>query len=192
MVPEGERSLDMRILRLAFVALALTAIVAGAVSGAVFPTVTLSDFDPATCTYTYHVSVAADNTYAFGQLFIYAYTMNWDESTESEIWTMGGPVVGGVDQGWQAGYSIYNEFGGDTAEWLNNSGTPVLSSWEGDFILVAPGSSPVMGIGQTKDGVLESLHTFDIEVPGVPEPSSILALGSFIGLAVPIIRRRNR
>lgn len=180
-----------RLLILVYALLATIVLGVGAVNADVFPQVTLS-YDAQTFTYTYHVSVAADNTHPFGQLLIFAHSINWDWDTEQEIWTMGGPIVGGVDQEWSATYSIENEFGGDTAEWNNTTGQSVISSWEGDFILVAPDTAPVAGLGMTKNGVAESVNYFEIDVPGdlvVPEPSSMIALASFAGLALSIRRR---
>ncbi len=166
---------------------ALLLLCAGVASAAVFPSVTM-DFDPQTFTYTYHVLVPADNTYPFGQLFIYT-AAKWTED-----WQISGPWVGGVDQGWLADFP---EGGpeGDTAQWTADAEQQVtIYPWAGDFIIVCPGTVPVPGLGMTKNGVSDSVNYFEINVPGpigaIPEPSSLIAFGGLISLAAPIIRRR--
>lgn len=159
---------------------------AGTATADVFPTVSLT-WDGVS-TYTYHVSVPANNSYPFGQLLIFTKATSWNGVEET--WTQSGAWVGGVDQAWLSGFSEGDD--GDTAEWRATGDQEAISSWEGDFILIAPNTSPVPGQGMTKDGGLDSVNYFDINVPGpVPEPSSMLALGSLIGLMVPVIRRRK-
>lgn len=157
-----------------------------------FPAVSLTH-NPATSTYTYHVQVdwVEGVTHPFGQLLLFTHATSWNGSEET--WTLLGPIVGGVDQGWSSGFSEGDD--GDTAEWRAGTEEEVLTSWSGDFIIVAPSTIPVAGQGMTKDGVADSVNYYNIDVPGldpVPEPSSFLALGGFFALAVPFIRRRMR
>ena len=153
----------------------------------VFPVVTL-DFEAATSTYTYHVVVPENNTYPFGQLIIFSQVF-WDPS-----WTISGPFVGGVDQGWSADFG-YGDIG-DPAEWRAFGEQQVVSGpWEGDFVIVIPDTAPVPGQGMTKNGVEDSINYFDIGVPGeavVPEPSALFVLGSLVSLSGTLIRRRRR
>ncbi len=157
----------------------------------IYPVVTLLH-TPGSSIYTYHVSVPADNSYPFGQLLLFTQATSWNGFQET--WTASGAVVNGVDQGWATQFN-WGDLG-DTVEWRANSGQEAISSWEGDFILDAPGTIPVLGSGWTKDGVANSVHEFAIDVPGymvpIPEPSSLLALGSLVGLMVPALRRRIR
>jgi hypothetical protein len=154
----------------------------------VFPTVSLS-WDGSS-TYTYHVSVPANNSFPFGQLLLFTKATSWNGSEET--WTQSGAVVGGVDQGWLTGFSEGDD--GDTAEWRATGEQEAIVSWEGDFILIAPNTVPVPGQGMTKDGGVDSVNYFNIDVPGVviPEPSSMLAFGSLVGLSVPLVLRRRR
>lgn len=155
----------------------------------VFPAVSMS-YNAAASSYTYHVSVAANNSFPFGQLLIFTKATSWNGSEET--WSLSGAIVEGIDQGWLCGFSEGDD--GDTVEWRASGGQEAISSWEGDFVVIAPNTAPVAGLGMTKDGGVDSVNYFDIPVPGlvVPEPSSMLALGSLIGLAVPVILRRRK
>jgi len=155
----------------------------------VFPDVSMS-FNPATSTYTYTVQLLQGNSYPFGQLLLFTHATSWNGSEET--WTLGGAIVGGVDQNWLSQFSEGDY--GDTVEWRADGGQEALSEgWSGSFTIIAPDTWPTPGQGMTKDGGLESYHYFDTMVPGpvVPEPSSLLALSGLIGLAVPTIRRRR-
>lgn len=171
---------------LIYMLLALVFVISGGAIALEWPVVTLN-YDAQSSTYTYHVSVGPnppppnEPNKPFGQLLIYTEAIDWDGFTT--IWTFGGPV------GWTGSSSMGDV--GDTAEWSKTSGPDIFASWEGDFTLIAPGTTPVAGQGMTKDGVDDSLHYFDIEVPGVvPEPSSILTLAGLVGLAASAARRR--
>ncbi len=150
----------------------------------IFPEVTMS-FEAATSTYTYHVVVPENNTYPFGQLIVYCEVF-WQPE-----WLISGPFVGGVDQGWNADFG-YGDIG-DPAEWRALGEQQVVTGpWEGDFVIVIPDTAPVPGTGMTKNGVEDSINYFDIGVPGVvPEPSSLIALGSLLGFCGTVIRRRR-
>jgi hypothetical protein len=153
----------------------------------VTPQVTLN-FDPVTFTYTYHVVVPQGNTYPFGQLLIFARASSWNG--HEETWTVEAPTSGGQQLPWQHGCNTGDVF--DTIEWRAMSAEQEILSgtWEGDFIVVAPDTTPVAGQGMTKDGV-PSAYYFDIDVPGVPEPSSLFALASMAGMAGFLFRKRR-
>jgi hypothetical protein len=181
--------MDRRLFASAVGLLLLGAAIGSASAQDIFPEVTMS-FDSFTSTYTYHVFVPQYNTYPFGQLLIFAHASSWNGYEET--WTIGGPIVGGQNMDWLAGFSA-GDPGEDTCEWRALNGQEVtFGPWEGDFIIVAPDTTPVAGQGMTKDGV-EGDHLFDIDVPGniIPEPSSLVALGSMIALAGGLIRRRR-
>ena len=153
------------------------------------------DADP---TYVYHVQTTADTEENFLRLYVYAAVWAEEEIGGEWIplWTQLGPVVDGIDQGWDASYSIENEYGGDTAEWRATTGLEVEAHtvWAGDFILVAPNSAPVLGLIQV-GGPADGMYDYALDVPGaapLPEPSSLLALGSLTAMAGSMIRRRNR
>jgi len=164
---------------------------ATAVTAGKFPTVTFTH-DPINSIYTYHVEVNWEEglTEPFGQLAIFSHAISWDG--EKDLWTFTGAWVGGVDQGWAAGSSEGDY--GDTIEWRASGEQEVLTTWAGDFVITAPDTVPVAGQGMSKDGVVGSVNYFNIDVPGLvaPEPSSFLALGGFLALAAPLIRRRIR
>jgi hypothetical protein len=164
---------------------------AGTLLADAFPSVTLLH-TPGSSLYTYHVVVPADSPYSFGWLVLYTKATSWNGSEET--WSATGPQVSGLDMGWVSQFNWGDE--GDTVEWRAYESKEVTSGpWEGDFILDAPGTVPVPGMAWTKDDVQDSLQEITIDVPGlpsVPEPSSLLALGGMIGLAIPALRRRVR
>lgn len=168
-----------------------------------FPQVTLN-FEPSTWTYTYHVVVPGSSPYAFGELDIFSKAICWDAVNSVDTWTFKGPVVNGVDLGWSA-YSIDGSYEDptthdwitcDTIVWRTGSiDQEVLSGpWEGDFVIVAENTAPVDGQGFTKDGDPASDNYFKLQVPGtfVPEPSSIVALGSMAAMAAGLFIKRKR
>lgn len=151
------------------------------------PQVTLT-YDSSSWTYTYHVVVPQGNTYPFGQLLIY--TQATSLVGNQETWTIKAPSSGGETLDWQFGCTPAGSV--DTIEWraMSVEDEVMYGRWEGDFIVIAPYTTPVAGQGMTKDGV-PSEHFFNIEVPGVPEPSSFLALSSMAGAACLFFRRRR-
>lgn len=172
-------------------AVLLASICVSAQAQAVYPSVTLS-YDAKSWTYTYHVAYPQNATDPFGELNLYTYAWSWNGVVD--LWTPSGPVVGGVDQAWMCELSD-GDFG-TTVKWRAFGAQEVTAGpWEADFVLVAPNTAPVAGEGMTKDGVVGSTHTFSIDVPGpapVPEPSALAALGSMLGAAGLLIRRRQR
>lgn len=181
--------MEKRLFAIAVGVLLLGVVIGPASAEDIVPNVTMS-FDYFTSTYTYHVFVPQNNTHPFGQLLIFAHASSWNGYEET--WTIEGPIVGGQNMNWLAGFSEGDY--GDTCEWRAMTGQGVtFGPWEGDFIIVAPNTTPVVGQGMTKNGVLDSIHYFDIDVPGniIPEPSSLVALGSIIALAGGLIRRRR-
>ncbi len=164
------------------------ALAIGSVAGAqIYPTVTLSSFNPVTFTYQYTVSQPANATYQLGQLML-------DTEVLLPTWAMSGPVVGGNDQNWYSG-SFHRTATKDSIFWiaLNDAQeVPANTAWTGVFTVVAPGTMPVPGFALTKDTIISSQNVSSVQVPGpVPEPASVLALSGAL-LGVPIYFRKRR
>lgn len=191
-------------LRLTVALVSITLLMAcglGASATDVFPNITLI-YDQLASTYTYRVTMDCSTSHPFGQLFIYTYATSWNGTEDT--WTKSGPFVGGTDVNWGPPgppEGMFNEGdNGDTVVWRAVGDQEVIPqaspwTWTGDFVIYAPGTSPVSGSGMLKDGAAP-VHDFIIDVPGpalnsTPEPSSLAALASFAGLAGMLVRRRR-
>ncbi|MCC6484705.1 MAG: hypothetical protein IT209_07665 [Armatimonadetes bacterium] len=173
--------------RLASFAGALAVAVCSVASAQNYPTVTLSSYNPVTFEYRYLVTQTSDATYPFGKFVI--------DTQAQTSWSLSGPFVNLVDQDWFASYYARTA-SADSVYWLATSDdqeVPDHQAWQGEFVLVAPNTSPVPGSVLTKDGVVGSNHVSQVDVPGpvVPEPASLLALGGAM-LGLPFMRPRRR
>ncbi len=172
--------------RLATVTGALAIAVCSVASAQNYPTVALSLYNPVTFEYRYTVTQPSDGTYLFGKLVL--------DTHAQTNWSMSGPFVGSVDQGWFASYFARTATE-DSVYWLATSDAqevPANQAWQGEFVLIAPNTVPVPGSFLTKDGVVASTHISHVDVPGVvPEPASVLMVGPAL-LGLPFIRLKRR
>lgn len=157
-----------------------------------YPTVTFQH-EASSWSYIYTVTVTPDDSFPLGYLELDTLVKNAGETA----WTMLGPVANGADLNWTKTWFEWQE-GCDAANWYVDSGQQAIvpSAWVGVFTLIAPNTVPGEGFGLTMCGAKDSDNSFTVYVPGpqaiVPEPSSMLALGSgFFGICGMLLRRRQ-
>jgi hypothetical protein len=154
---------------------------------AVFPSVSFS-FDSASYEYSWTVSCPEGSSYPFGQFTV--------DAMVPAVWTgKSGPWVGESNLGWDFVTSAPRPDGNVSFWWRATTEQEVLAgaAWSGVFKLVAPGTTPVLGTVQTKDGAILSRHNVSTYVPGaVPEPSGMAALGTLVAGFVPFLRKRRK
>ncbi|MCC6484706.1 MAG: PEP-CTERM sorting domain-containing protein [Armatimonadetes bacterium] len=183
------------LISVAAVGAATVALCAASVARAdVFPTVAFS-FDVNTFTYTYTVTQPTNATWKFGYLQIDTGVKN---QAPTGPWQISGPFVNSVELPWLKGSKsltptaafAYWQAPTPNDEIDNNLPDP----WVGVFKLVVPNSQPVSGYSLTMDGADDSHNITVIDVPGpavVPEPSSLIALGSAVCSGLMVIRRKK-
>jgi len=169
----------------------LMLLTAGAAMAYTYPTVTFN-FTPATYTYAYTVTVTPSDDFPLGYLELDTLVKNLGITA----WTMAGPT--NVAVAWSA-TSFEWAPGCDAANWYvdKTKGQAEIypSSWVGVFTLIAPNTQPGQGFGLTMDGAVRSQNSFTVTVPGpqsIPEPSSLVALGSGLLTAGGILLKRRK
>ena len=132
------------------------------------PTV-ISDFDPATFTYTYTLTCPANNEYSIGSLEVKTLAQN---AFPTGPWTASGPIIADIDQNWQFSYQVWEpEESLDAAIW-NGQEIPENIATTAQFILVAPNTQPVSGEVITGGSDPLSIITHLVMVPGKPHVES--------------------
>lgn len=144
----------------------LLALAAAQSYAAVFPTVQLSSFDPATSTYVYNITCPSNSSYPFGYFQVDTQMICPPAPNQ---WFMQGAIVGGVDKLWPKGVFTWDLAGKGAAYWdpiSRGTVVPANTAWSGNFVLIVPGSTPTPGIAVTKDGQVLSYAVHNVYVPG--------------------------
>ena len=177
-------------LRFTIASLVLVVLCAGASLAAGTPLVQYLGFDPATFTYTYEVTQGYDVQLPLGEFEVDAFVgAAWP-------YTMYDPVENNSFGAWNKSQPWWSAPTYVGYKWLGSVPPgPVLQyyqmpAWVGVFKVSVPNTMPVPGIVITRPADYSTTWTYDLPVPGVPEPSGLLVLLSGIGGAVAFLRRR--
>jgi len=177
-----------RILRSVWLCLALLVVSAIACGAAVYPTVDFA-FNPSTFEYAWTVNYPADATAYFTIFQVSSKLPSGSWTSFSGAWS-GDPST---DEAW-AFTSPPNPDTTVALRWIGGAAhqrIPGTGAWTGVFKIVVPNSEPIAGNVRTYASVT-SYNTVASQVPNiVPEPSSLVALLSMVGIAPLVLRRRR-
>jgi len=177
-----------RILRVVLVCVVLLGVTSIAQCADVYPTVNFA-FNATTFEYSWTVNYTANVNVNLSRFMVYASVPDSCWTSVSGAWS-GSPAQ---NEGW----TFTDPDNGDgtfALRWYADSGqqrTPSGGVWTGVFKITIPNSQPVAGSVGTYVNATKSLTQSSFVPQMVPEPSSVMSLGSFAGLAALLMRRKK-